>query len=137
MKEEIAKVQYVDIDLFISISVAMLGLILTGFLTVFKMIAGMKSDLSKSNEVIAVAARNNVSDETSIKEIKNEMMLMKEQRAKDVLQFTEVISKLNVTLGKIEVTLENSNSLMEKFERRLEDQGKEIVELKINNNGNI
>lgn len=122
--------QFVEYGIYITVNIAIFTLIATSFAIAIAKISSL------INRVAAVEQQNqgdltNIDDLwDAIKENRNKMDTLEQQRGKDVLLFTEAIGKLNVTLGKIEVTLENSNNVMEKIEKRIEGQDKQIDELK-------
>ena len=122
--------QYVEYGVFVTVCIALFTLLVAGFAVTISKISNL------INRTATIEQQNqgdliNIDDLwDAVKENRNKMDALELQRGKDVLLFTEAIGKLNVTLGKIEVTLENSNNVMEKIEKRIEGQDKQIDELK-------
>jgi len=139
MQQEVQ--QFVEYSVFVPVAIGMIGLILTAawlLLVFFKgevkglhtRISSAKDEVSNIKARVSIIERQNEGDNDNIKDIWTRIEIMEKQRTTDVIQFTEALGKLNNTLGKIEITLENSNGVMQKIERRLEDQDKEISRLK-------
>lgn len=134
--------QFVEYSVFVPITIGIVTIILMGVWLLFNYFKGenkgmharislVKDDISSAKSRLSVVEKQNEGDNDNIKDIWIRIEAMERQRATDVIQFTEALGKLNNTLGKIEVTLENSNGVMQKIERRLEDQDKEITRLKV------
>ncbi len=125
---------YVEWGIFITIIIAMLGLIIGGFWVILSKIIGLRRDVSTEisnlKTEVALSSRQNISDKENISKLWETVNTMSQQRNTDTLEFTKTIGSLNTTLGKIEVTLENMGSTLEKINTKQEEQNKELNELK-------
>lgn len=134
--------QFVEYNVFVPITIGIVTIILMGAWLLFtyfrsenrtinEELSIIKDNISDNKAKLSVVQQQNQGDNDNIKDIWGRIEAMEKQRSTDVIQFTEALGKLNNTLGKIEITLENSNEVMKKIEVKLEDQSKEIIRLKI------
>jgi hypothetical protein len=122
--------QYIELGVFVTIILAMFSLIVGGFALLLSKLGSVKKEVTDQGKIIAVVASDNESDKTNISKLWQTVNNINQQRTTDTIKFTETVGNLNVTLGKIEVTLENVSKVIVKMDQRLEDQDKVISELK-------
>ncbi len=127
------QVQYVEIGLFVTVSIAMVTLTVSGFVILISKVGSLRTDIATNiatlTSDLAVATKQNDTDDKNIGSLWKEVSELKKDRSNDVLQFTRSLGELNTTLNGINITLTNTNRVMSKMEQRLEEQGKEISEL--------
>ena len=121
--------QYVEIGLFVTVSIAIIGLIVGSFAVLVNKVSSLKTDITNLKSDLAVALNQNDTDDKNIDSLWSEVNGLKKDRSNDVLQFTKSLGELNTTLSGINITLNNTNSVMTKMEQRLEEQGKQIADL--------
>ena len=97
--------QHIGLPEFITVTIAMITLIaaVTGMIL---------SKMSSLSERVAVTEKQNEGDEKSFAVLYDKIDYLEKERVNDKILYNDAINKLNLTLGKIENTLENNNILV-------------------------
>jgi hypothetical protein len=138
--------QYVEMNVFVTVVLALFGLIIGTFIILASKISNLRDNISVTVKDVAismkdvdnrliVAEQKNLGDDRGITILFSKVDSLEKERVRDVIQFTEMLSKLNNTLGKMEVTMENNNVIMTDLKNNMLIQNEEINKLKYKDKG--
>ena len=105
-------VQYVEWPEFIVVILAVVSLIIAITSIAF-------NKISSVSERIAVTEKQNEGDEQNFKVLFSKIDYLEKERVNDKIIYNEAINKLNITLSKIEIALENNNSVVKELKDQL------------------
>lgn len=117
------KTEYVEIGVFVTVVIALVTLIIGVAWVIVSKLIGVKEQVGKVETQNTTDIKNIDALWEAINDTNIKMDELNQQRHSDVLLFTKAINELNLTLSKIEGT-------MERMDKRLGDQDKEIDRLR-------
>lgn len=104
--------QVVTWEQFITVMIGIVALIAT----ITSIVYGKISSIS---ERLAVAEKQNEADDNNFKVLYEKVDSLSKDRVNDKIIYNEAINKLNMTLSKIEVALENNNIIVRELKEQL------------------
>lgn len=111
----IEAVQFIELGQFITVTIGLVTLILGVAAIVF-------SKIGSVSERVAVTEKQNEGDENNFKVLFSKVEYLEKERHNDKILYNEAINKLNITLGKIESTLENNNTIVRELKAELNNR---------------
>ena len=117
--QQVQQSSYVQYAEFVTVCVGLFTLTVVGFWTVIYLIGKVKDRLIVTEEQNKTDVRGIDDLWDAVKENRVKMESIEKQRGEDIRLFTDSIGKLNITLGKIEVTMENNNKVIDELKQKI------------------
>lgn len=111
-------VKYVEYPEFITVVIGVVSLLLGITAVIYGAIGRVRDKVNDTSERVAVTEKQNDGDDNNFKILFQKIDYLEKERTNDKIIYNDAINKLNMTLGKIETTLENNNTLV----RELKDE---------------
>lgn len=112
------------LEIFVMVNLAVVGLIIGSYLVINRRISEKATKALK--EVRDVEEKLSTELNKIKEECDNMILQVKEQSLLDGKGFSEVLSKINITLGKFQTTLEHFDRTLAGIERRTQEQINEL-----------